>query len=177
MSTQANTAGRLLIIDDNRDIHADFRKVLAADENDDDLASMEKQLFGGSTKPSLRYQFELDSAYQGQDGLDLVKRAATEGRPYCVAFVDMRMPPGWDGLETIKRLWEVDAELQVVICTAYTDYSWTEIIETVGHSDRLLILKKPFDNMEVIQLAHALTDRHNAKANNGVPISDAKRVK
>ena len=76
-----------------------------------------------------------------------------------MAFVDVRMPPGWDGVETIARIWEVDPELQIVVCTAYSDYSWEEMRAKVGQPDSLLVLKKPFDNIEVQQLAHALTKK------------------
>jgi len=99
------------------------------------------------------------SAFQGADGLEAVRRAKAENQPFAVAFVDVRMPPGWDGIETSARLWQVDPELQVVICTAYSDYSWSDMLERLGHSDRLLILKKPFDNVEVSQLAVALTTK------------------
>ena len=103
--------------------------------------------------------FELDSAYQGQEGLAMVKKALAENRPYALAFVDVRMPPGWDGVETIARIWEVDPELQIVVCTAYADYSWEEMRAKVGQPDSLVVLKKPFDNVEVQQLAHALTKK------------------
>jgi len=102
-------------------------------------------------------RFELDYAYQGQAALVLVQMARQEGRPYAVAFVDMRMPPGWDGLETIERLWEADGRLQVVICTAYSDHSWADIAARLGTSDRFLILRKPFDPIEVQQIAASLT--------------------
>ena len=103
--------------------------------------------------------FELDSAYQGQDGLEMVKRALAEERPYAMAFVDVRMPPGWDGVETISRIWEVDPDLQVVVCTAYVDYSWEELRSKVSQPDNFVVLKKPFDNVEVQQLAHTLTKK------------------
>ncbi|QDT10083.1 ATP-binding protein [Stieleria marina] len=81
-----------------------------------------------------------------------------------MAFVDMRMPPGWDGLKTIAELWKVDPELQVVICSAYSDQSWSKIRQSLGASDRLLILKKPFDSAEVSQVATAMTEkRHLSK--------------
>ena len=76
-----------------------------------------------------------------------------------MAFVDMRMPPGWDGVETIEHLWEVDPDLQVVICTAFSDHDWDEVIQRLTQSDKLLILRKPFDNIEVWQLANSLTQR------------------
>src|SRR6185503_5304372 len=68
-------------------------------------------------------------------------------------------PPGWDGLETIDHLWREDPRLQVVICTAYSDYSWEDIVKRFGYNDRLLLLKKPFDNAEVSQVACALTEK------------------
>ena len=147
---------RILVIDDNHAIHEDLRKILIGGNPDQpDMADDEAFLFDAVATAST--VFELDSAYQGKEGLHRVERALAEGRPYAMAFVDVRMPPGWDGVETITRLWAADPRLQVVICTAYSDYSWREIGQRLGHSDNLLILKKPFDNIEVIQLAHALT--------------------
>jgi PAS domain S-box-containing protein len=101
----------------------------------------------------------MDSAYQGQEGLALLEQAQKEGRPYWMAFVDVRMPPGWDGVETISRLWEAAPDLQAVICTAYSDYSWGSMTSRLKHRDRLVILKKPFDAVEVLQLAAALTEK------------------
>jgi PAS domain S-box-containing protein len=120
---------------------------------------MEAVLFDEDKPAADQMSFELDSVYQGQEGLEMVKRALAENRPYALAFVDVRMPPGWDGIETIARIWEVDPELQIVVCTAYADYSWEEMRAKVGQPDSLLVLKKPFDNIEVQQVAHALTKK------------------
>jgi PAS domain S-box-containing protein len=149
---------RVLIIDDTPAIHEDFRKILVRDQANE-IEATEAALFGAPTASSRRTGFELDSAYQGQEGLALVQKALAEGRPYALAFVDIRMPPGWDGIETVSRLWAADPDLQVVICTAYSDYSWDETTRRLGETDSLLILKKPFDNIEVLQLAHALTKK------------------
>ena len=67
------------------------------------------------------------------------------------------MPPGWDGIETVAHIWQKFPELPVVICTAYSDYSWSEMISKLGHSDNLVILRKPFEAVEVLQLAHSFT--------------------
>ncbi|MEW6306983.1 MAG: response regulator [Verrucomicrobiota bacterium] len=150
---------RILVIDDNPAIHEDYRKVLAARARDEELNAQERQLFGTEASPQAHVTFEVDSALQGQEGLKLVQQALAEGRPYATAFVDIRMPPGWDGIETVARLWEVCPELQIVICSAHSDYSWEEMVARLGHSDRLVILKKPFDNIEVLQLACALTEK------------------
>jgi DNA-binding LytR/AlgR family response regulator len=71
------------------------------------------------------------------------------------------MPPGIDGVETIAKIWKMDLNIQAVICTAYSKYSWVDLQKVFGDSERLFVLKKPFDNIEVIQLAIALTRRWN----------------
>ncbi len=158
---------RIIIIDDNDSIHRDFRKILAAPlaAADAVLAAEEAAIFGDAALPvgGDRPAYEIDFAFQGQEGFEKVRQAQALGRPYSLAFVDMRMPPGWDGIETIRHLWEVDPDLQIVVCTAFTDYSWDQIVEKLGATDRLLILKKPFDGMEVCQFATALTEKWHLK--------------
>ncbi|HEX7577427.1 MAG TPA: PAS domain S-box protein, partial [Verrucomicrobiae bacterium] len=154
---------RILVVDDNHAIHDDFRKILSpATKAAAALDVTEAELFGkavphGGMVQPIRY--EIDSAYQGQDGVLLVKRALEAGRPYAMAFVDVRMPPRMDGVETTRKMWELDPGLQVVLCTAYSDYSWGEMFEKLGRHDGLLILKKPFDTVEALQLAQALTEK------------------
>jgi signal transduction histidine kinase/PleD family two-component response regulator len=156
---------RILIVDDNQAIHADIRKILCPEVSKGavELDALEAELLGTSapaaTRPAI--QFNLDSAYQGREGLVLVQKSITENRPYALAFVDVRMPPGWDGVETTLELWKVDPDLQIVICTAYSDYSWDDMLAKIGGSDRLVILKKPFDTIEVLQLANALSEKWN----------------
>jgi two-component system, cell cycle sensor histidine kinase and response regulator CckA len=152
---------RILIIDDNPSIHEDFRKILGPADAKiaEELDATEASLFGDKAATSRAQNFRIDSAFQGQEGLEKARAASTEGEPYAVAFVDVRMPPGWDGIETISRIWKEFPDLQIVICTAYSDYSWDEIAKSVGNSDQILVLKKPFDNVEVLQMAHALSKK------------------
>jgi len=150
---------RILIIDDNSAIHQDFRKVLSTRAEQADQAALEvleAGIFGEPGKTAAHQDFEIDSALQGQEGVARVSEAVRAGRPYAMAFVDMRMPPGWDGLETIERLWATDPDVQVVICSAHTDYDWTEVVDRLGRSDRLLVLRKPAEPIEVLQCATAL---------------------
>jgi signal transduction histidine kinase/PleD family two-component response regulator len=156
---------RVLVIDDNPAIHADIRKILCpAASGTEALDDLEAAVFGDSpSRPpqTTEASFSLDDAHQGREGLQLVEQAVTHGQPYALAFVDVRMPPGWDGIETTLKLWAVSPDLQIVICTAYSDYSWDEMLARLGNSDRLVILKKPFDTIEVLQLANALTEKWN----------------
>jgi signal transduction histidine kinase len=155
-----NSKPRILIIDDNTAIHDDFRKILCPRQETSESDALASSLFDEEpAAPAPTPSFEMDSAWQGQEGLEKVRKAMDEKRPYALAFVDGRMPPGWDGVETIVHLWKAHPELQVVICTAYSDYTWEEIVQRVGQSDSLVILKKPFDTVEVLQLAHAMTKK------------------
>jgi diguanylate cyclase (GGDEF)-like protein len=150
---------RILITDDNAAIHEDFRRILTVSARDDsNLSDAEILLFGdAAATPAHHPGYALDFALQGQLAVQLVKRARADGHPYTMAFVDMRMPPGWDGLETIEHLWAEDPNVQIVICSAHSDYDWRDIFERLGHSDKLLILKKPFEPIEVLQCASALS--------------------
>lgn len=156
MSMKADTGNRrVLIIDDSEAIHQDFRKILAPDRTvTEALGATEAALFGAG--PALPCAFELGFAFQGQEALAMVADALAQERPYAVAFVDMRMPPGWDGVETIEHLWQVDPQLQIALCTAYSDHSWEALSARLEPGDRMLILKKPFDNIEIWQMASAL---------------------
>ena len=141
---------RVLVIDDNADIHDDFRRILAMTQNNrmseidaffaegsaDKLETTEQPI-NQSHMPKI----DLDFASQGEEGFNMVCRAREQGKPYSLAFIDMRMPPGWDGLATLGRIFEVDTDIQAVVCTAYSDYSWFEFADTIGRTDRVLVLK------------------------------------
>ena len=110
----------VLIIDDNAAIHADFDKILRSAPSTAALDDLERLALGrplpSADLPPIAYK--LDYAFQGAEALEKVRKAVQAGEHYALAFVDMRMEPGWDGLKTIEHLWSVDPELQVVICTA-----------------------------------------------------------
>jgi diguanylate cyclase (GGDEF)-like protein len=156
---------RILVIDDNPTIHEDFRKILVPPQQGaNELQDVEQVFVDDSQYATDRgvtdyREIQLDFAHQGQEGLRKVMAANDCGMPYAVAFIDLQMPPGWDGLKTIDEIWQVAPDLQVVICTAYTDDRWEEIDRRLGNSNQFLILKKPFDAVEVGQLAIALTEK------------------
>ena len=159
----ASTVHRLLIVDDNTAIHDDFRKILGPGSvTTGDLDALERELLGEpQNAPVARHTqaFELYSAYQGEAAVELVEQARREGRPYTLAFVDVRMPPGMDGIETVSRMWQADPHLQVVVCSAYSDHSFSDIVGALGQNDGLLVLRKPFEAIEVLQAAHALSHK------------------
>lgn len=149
----------IIVIDDNPDIHNDFLKILKPEQSNQALDKLDQEIFGQSKPTALLPSYEIDTALQGQEGVERIKQALESGVHYAVAFVDIRMPPGWDGIETIKHIWEIDPDIQVVICTAYSDYTWEETITQLGLTDNLLILKKPFDTTAVRQFVTALTKK------------------
>src|ERR1700732_4436194 len=149
---------RILLVDDTPAIHEDFRKTLAAAAPVSALDEDEAILFGATARAA-PIGFEMDSAFQGEQAIDMVRASLRANRPYAMAFVDMRMPPGLDGVATVERLWKGDPRLQIVMCPAYSDYSWMDVLSRLEARDRLLILKKPFDPVEVYQFANALTTK------------------
>ena len=159
---------RILTIDDNPAIHEDYRKVLSAGGNNTELEAAAEFLFGEemdgtdsthSSTESCDRVYRIDSALQGKEGLQMVQESLKNNQPYACAFIDVRMPPGWDGVETAKQIWEVYPDLPIVLCTAYSDHSWEEISTELERTDQLLILKKPFDTLELRQVAASQATR------------------
>ena len=181
-----DTNRRILIVDDNQSIHDDFAKLLGRSDRaqrSTELDSLADDFFGDGAAPAKAteapavasgQEFELSDAMQGREALEMVEAALAEGRPYAMAFVDVRMPPGIDGIETTERLFELDPDLLVVLCTAFADYSWREIVERLGHPERYLILKKPFDAIEVQQLATTLTAKWRLQRENAAQMDEVK---
>jgi CheY-like chemotaxis protein len=151
---------RILIIDDSEAIHQDFRRILCPEQSasSGDLDLMADMLFG-SAPASVQPEavFEMDSAFQGREGLAKVEEAQAAGRPYALVFLDYRMPPGWSGVETLRHLRKVARALPVVLCSAYSDYSWDEIVREFGEGPPPLELRKPFNSHELRKMAIHLT--------------------
>jgi CheY-like chemotaxis protein len=144
---------RILLIDDSLETHGLFRRILLGYSDLPNKQGPRRVVKADSDMPA----FEIDSAYQGQEGLALIEKSLLEKKPYAMAFVDVRMPPGWDGLETICKIWEKYPDLLVVICTGYIEQPWNEIARKLGYLDRVVILHKPFDKNEVLQLAVSMS--------------------
>lgn len=152
---------RILVVDDLISIHDDFKKILTTQKNPlaNEIKQVSAQLFDKPTETTQDSPFIVDSAFQGKDAIELVKNSVEENDPYAVAFVDVLMPPGIDGIETIFCMWSIDPNIQIVICTAYSIYTWEEISRRLGETDQLYIIKKPFEKIEILNLAHTLSKR------------------
>lgn len=166
--TQKKTLRRLLIVDDQQEIHDTFQRIFAARRSEDSALSDFESRFlleGDESSDSFEQpcnvpRYELDHAHSGEQAIEKLQAAVANDTEYAVAFVDMRMPSGMDGMETTERLWEIAPNLHVVICTAFSDHVWEDVLGRLGYNDRLLLLKKPFESDEARQLALALSEKH-----------------
>lgn len=153
----------ILVVDDNHSIHRDYRAVLCPHDEDAEgskLDEMEDLLFGAEARPSpapngkrpIR-NFHLEPAYQGEEAYEMVKERHAAGLRFPLAFIDMRMPPGWDGLETIEKLREADPDMRYVIVTAYSDHTYETIVDRLGPQTLVQLVYKPFNPAEIYELA------------------------
>ncbi|MBU2510926.1 response regulator [bacterium] len=156
---------RILIADDNESIHRDFEKILSSKtEENEEMRNLERQLFSSDVRKE-RYQihltkgFAIDHAYQGDEALIMVRQAAAEENPFSLIFMDIRMPPGYNGITTVSRIWQEFPDIEIVLCTAHSDYTLEEIVAELGMTDQLMFIRKPFDSVMVIQMALALTKK------------------
>lgn len=163
---------RILIVDDNQSIHRDFELVLCEETGNAELAADALRLYGKAERPHIvRPVYALDYALSGLEAVAKVQAALQAARPYQMAFVDIRMP-GIDGVETIERIWRLDARIQMVICTTYADYAPEDLLQRLGLTNKLLVLKKPFDSIEVTQLALALTEKWHLAIQAGLKLEE-----
>lgn len=177
--TKPKYSSRVLVIDDAQATHDAFRMTLDPPQKEEVEEPVGTDILGQPlvrSKSRYSYKFNIDSAYQGIQGCQMVHAAVEEGDPYTVAYVDMRMPPGWDGLETAEYLWEIDPELHIVICSTYTDYTWERIIQKLGINDKLLLLKKPLEAAEVCQLAVALSQKRALAKQAGIKLAEIQEL-
>ena len=148
---------RILIVDDNEAIHDDFKKILIGVSDTKELEEIEGALFGDKKKNhSLSYEYIIDDAYQGEEAIEKVDKAAREGFPYSIIYMDVRMPPGMDGVQATEKIWQKHSNIEIVIASAYSDYSWDKILEKFGQTDKLLFVKKPFNIIVIKQLTLSL---------------------
>ena len=160
---------RILICDDNKSIHDDLSKIFQPpprSHNEGLIRSLEHQLFDNpeevATAERVRLNFQIDSAFSSREAIKMTQQARREGFPYALIFMDVRMPPGDDGIKTIKQIWRTMPETEMVLLTAYSDYSWEQIIATLGINDKLLYLRKPFSSIAVKQIALNLINKWNS---------------
>ncbi len=163
---------KILIADDNRDIHEDIKYILdssaSALADYQETKSLKEELFGedgssGKHEVIVDIRYRIEDAYQGEEAVQMVEAARKSGDPYSVIFMDVRMPPGMDGIQAIERIWEIDPDIEVVICTAYSDYSWDQIVAKLGQNDNLLFIRKPFDSVSLKQITLAMTTKWSLK--------------
>ena len=167
---------RILVIDDNPSVHEAFDEILRRETPNEKLEQEEEIMFGAPSRPRIvKPAWQIDHALSGADGVEKVRAAQLAGTPYQLAFVDIRMP-GMDGVETIERCWQLDTQVQTVICTAYADYRWEDLAARLGQTDRLLVLKKPFHDIEVMQLASTLIRKWYLAQAAAMKMEEAERL-
>ena len=154
---------RVLIVDDQDEIHIDFREMLGNHNKgaaSDDLAEAFLPVDSQSSTDYLP-TFELSHASSGNEAYQIVKTAKESNRPFAAAYVDIRMPPGMDGIETVRRIREFEKDLEIVMMTAYTDKPLHEIITNMELLHKLLYIRKPVAREEIQQITLSLVEKWN----------------
>ncbi|MFA6714458.1 MAG: response regulator [Victivallales bacterium] len=162
-----------MIVDDQEDLREQLAKLLVSSGQPNKttslVQSMRERLMGlgddekQTPPPRTVPQYDIDTAGQGEEAFEMVQAAIKNGAPYAVIFTDMRMPPGWDGLKTAKKIREIDKYIEIVIMTAYADHTQSTIAQEIGMPEKLLYIKKPFQTEEIFQLAMSLTAKWSSE--------------
>lgn len=154
---------RVLIVDDEPAMHESYRHAFRRPEGERSLSAMAAALFeesdAGAAPLEPAAELELVHVSQGLEAVAAVEEALRAGRPFAVAFIDVRMPPGIDGKETAQRIRAIDPDVSLVIVTGFSDFAPAEIFRAAGPVDKIFYIAKPFEAVEVVQTATALAHR------------------
>lgn len=175
------TLPRILIVDDEEEVRRAYLSILQPLKASDGIDEIAASLFDSTEKTVETDEmmaffeddgaemiveedlqtgsYEIDEASQGMEAVEKIRDARLEKRPFSLIFLDIRMPPGIDGVQAAKEIRQLDPEVEIVIMTAYSDYSYEEIITTVGNPERLLYFHKPFKSSQILHLASTLTQQ------------------
>jgi diguanylate cyclase (GGDEF)-like protein len=164
----ADTAIRVLIADDEPSILESYREILKGSppsSGSDRLSDLRTRLFGGARKvaPGLQQEFDLLFCTGAEEAVQAVRNALARGNPFDLVFLDMRMPPGPNGVWAAEQIRALDGNVDIVVATAYSDINPEEIAQRVPPTGSLFYLQKPFHVHEVRQLASALGRRRQAE--------------
>jgi CheY-like chemotaxis protein len=162
----------ILVIDDNSEIHVAIRKALSPVViRSSTLGTLTASIFDqGAAKSSTPAElhaitYQIDSCTQGECGIRKVRDKRLDGTRYAMAFVDMRMPPGINGIDTAVHLMELDEDIEIVICSAYSDFSWSEVLAQVDSSRKIHLLRKPFDIEQIQKISNVLCSKWTRRIN------------
>ncbi len=151
---------RVLVVDDQEEIHNDFEEMLTSGltkRATDELAAA----FVSQSDKSFLPQFELSHATSGEEACAMVKAGQESNRPFALAYIDIRMPPGTDGIETVRQIRQFEQDIEIVIMTAYSDKTLSEIVNDMELLHKLLYIRKPFSREEIQQITLSLTGKWN----------------
>ena len=156
---------KILLVDDEARILDELFKVLMPQEHgNDELSALEDLLFRTSeSKQKHVINYDVCRCHQGDEAICEVQKALEKEQPFAVAFIDVQMPPGPDGVSTAEQIRQIDPNIQIVIITGHSDYDVWEISERVPPEDKLLFLQKPIHAQEMTQFALALTAKWQAE--------------
>ena len=162
---------RVLIVDDQEEIHDDFMEILQDDGAPmaSDQASAD---FGETGSAFALPKFKLLHARSGEEAIAMVDEARRSGCRLTVAYVDIRLLPGIDGVETVRRIRRIDRDIEIVIMTAYTDKPLSEILGGMELLHKLLYIRKPVAREVIQQITLSLAVKWNVEQ----ALSDSRRL-
>jgi len=176
---------KVLIADDDEHVLDCYRDAFTEDEPTNHMKALDAlaaELFDPDTDVVDEPKFEIVSCCQGDDAISLARKASDEGLPFDVVILDVRMPPGIDGIEAAGQIREIDPNVNIVIVTGSGGTEPENLGKEIPPADKIFYFKKPFHAIECRQLAAALCGKWHSdlalrKANEELEMRVAKRTK
>jgi DNA-binding NarL/FixJ family response regulator len=152
---------RILVVDDEEGVLESYKNIfglLQQSASDSRIEDLQAKLYGtgDGASPACLFSYDITYCQQAREALQAVRQAINENRPFAMAFLDVRMPPGPDGVWAAEQIRSLDGLVNIVMVTAYSDIDLAEIALRVRPLDKLLYIQKPFHTREIQQFGAAL---------------------
>jgi diguanylate cyclase (GGDEF)-like protein len=168
VSEQKKMPIRVLVADDEAEVRNAYRQILLETDMSSETAvfhNLRERLFSKSIPDPMAKSPSSDTTFApffcegAEAAVAAVREALGADDPYAVVFLDMRMPPGPDGVWAAARIRELDPAVEIVICTAYSDVDPRDIGGMVPPEEKLSYLQKPFHPHEIRQMTISLASK------------------
>jgi diguanylate cyclase (GGDEF)-like protein len=160
---------RVLVADDEAEVRDAYRQILLEADMSSETAvfhNLRERLFSKSmADPTGKNPASADTTFApvfcegAEAAVAAVRDALGVDDPFAVVFLDMRMPPGPDGVWAAARIRELDPAVEIVMCTAYSDVDPRDIGGMVPPEEKLSYLQKPFHPHEIRQMTISLASK------------------
>ena len=154
---------RVLVADDDENVLDCYREAFGDDDHTDQMKMLDAlaaELFDADDNIENHPKFDIVACNQGDDAIKVAEAAREQGEPFDVVILDVRMPPGIDGVEAGSQIRQLDPDVEIVFVTGYSDIAFEELQRRVPPPMHLHYFNKPLSFTQLAEDVVSMVQTH-----------------